>query len=248
MGQRCDERHWIFAMMLLDSNGNNGPALALIPAKEVEVLDTWHVDGLKGSGSNTVVIKDVFIPTRHLVSEEGLLAGNTSGSRLLLEPIFHTPMVSRAGFFAAVSVVGAAQGALEQVKRAWSNLASAKPTHEFATRYARLGEAHLMINAAECLVRETGRQMLIVPHTKEKQIWLRIETRSRFAYAVKLCRDAVHLLNAGAGSSVHRLSAPFQRFLGDINMMTSNVGFDEDQSFELAGRSLLGLPANTTIF
>src|SRR5579872_788390 len=34
----------------------------LIPAKDVEILDDWHVTGLRGSGSNSVRVKDMFVP------------------------------------------------------------------------------------------------------------------------------------------------------------------------------------------
>jgi 3-hydroxy-9,10-secoandrosta-1,3,5(10)-triene-9,17-dione monooxygenase len=91
--------------------------------------------------------------------------------------------------------------------------------------------------------------MLAAPELSgQDQDRLRIETRAGFTYAVKLCRDAVALLSSGAGAGVHRLAVAFQRYVRDINLMASHIGFDEDQVFELQGRSLLDLEPNTPIF
>jgi alkylation response protein AidB-like acyl-CoA dehydrogenase len=236
-GSGVTEADRLFAMMLSEEAGTKKYGMASIPARQATILDTWHTDGLKGSGSNTVVVEDVFVPGAHFVSDPGLIAGKTSGSQRFRDPIFRTPMISRGGFFAVVPVVGAAQGALEQVRSAWRDRAAASASpQELPTRYFRLGEAHLMIATAETLVRDTGRKMLAAPDLNEQdQIRLRIETRSRFAYAGKLCRDAVALLNGGARATLHRLHVPFQRYLRYINIMASHVGFDEDQAFELAG-------------
>ena len=33
-----------------------------VPYADYEIKDTWHVAGVCGSGSNTVVLDDVFVP------------------------------------------------------------------------------------------------------------------------------------------------------------------------------------------
>ena len=240
---------WIFAMVMSDDPAITKPGVVLIPTSEVTVLDTWHMDGLKGSGSNTVVVKDIFVPTDRAQWATELYTGRTETSKEFKDPIYRTPLVMRASFFATVAVVGAAQGAAQQIRSALHERQQTNPApQEIPTKYSRLGQADLMVKTAEILLRETARKMLCAPDLSDNDLTtLRIEARGKFSYAVKLCRDAA-LLSSGAGANVHRLDAAFQRYVRDINLMASHAGFDEDQSFELQGRSLLDLEPNTPMF
>src|SRR3984885_6717611 len=44
--------------------GGGAPAtrLGVVPAREVQIDDVWHVSGLKGTASNDIVVNDLFIP------------------------------------------------------------------------------------------------------------------------------------------------------------------------------------------
>jgi alkylation response protein AidB-like acyl-CoA dehydrogenase len=47
-----------------DAGGASASLTFLVPRDEVaEVVDDWHVMGLRGTGSKTVVLEDVFVPT-----------------------------------------------------------------------------------------------------------------------------------------------------------------------------------------
>ena len=43
-------------------------SLALIPMAEMTIEDTWFVAGMKGTGSNTIVADEVFVPDHRLLS------------------------------------------------------------------------------------------------------------------------------------------------------------------------------------
>lgn len=244
---------WVFGMALVADRGDPPPMLmVLFPAAAAEVVDTWNVDGLAGSGSNDVRVENLFVPEYRTLADMRLLSGQTEEGRCHPEPIFQAPFVTFATFTASVPVLGAAQGALEHFRdrlaqrvEKGSNAKSA----ESPAKHVRLAEADLMISTAETLIRDSGRKMLAAARMDgPEQIQSRIAIRARLAHAVKQCRDAVLLLAEGAGSSVHRLSEPFQRHVRDIGVMASHVGFDVDQAYELHGRSLLGLEPKTMMF
>jgi alkylation response protein AidB-like acyl-CoA dehydrogenase len=52
---------WVFAMGLVDGEDPPSPRWFALPAREVVVLDTWHVDGLAGTGSNDFLVQDAFV-------------------------------------------------------------------------------------------------------------------------------------------------------------------------------------------
>ena len=47
-----------------DDGDGGGPRQisAFVPIEDVEILDDWHVGGLRGTGSNSYVVEDVFVP------------------------------------------------------------------------------------------------------------------------------------------------------------------------------------------
>ena len=49
--------------------------LAFIPMEEVTIEESWFVTGMKGTGSNTIVAAEVFIPAHRIISISALLAG-----------------------------------------------------------------------------------------------------------------------------------------------------------------------------
>jgi alkylation response protein AidB-like acyl-CoA dehydrogenase len=44
--------------------------IAISPASNFEILDTWHSTGLAGSGSNDYRVKDLFVPEAHTIAQD----------------------------------------------------------------------------------------------------------------------------------------------------------------------------------
>jgi hypothetical protein len=72
----CELAEWIMLLCVVTENGRprlvaeNEPEtrFAFVRRAEVEILDTWHVGGLRGTGSHDVVVKNVRIPRAHTFS------------------------------------------------------------------------------------------------------------------------------------------------------------------------------------
>ena len=106
---------WIFGNCLLTADGQPLPAepgrppetrSMLFPASRVTVPDTWHVLGLRGTGSHDVVVDDVFCP-----AEESF--DLFTGVPCVPGPGFVAPLVHFVLHLGAVAV-GIAQGALDE--------------------------------------------------------------------------------------------------------------------------------------
>src|SRR5260221_8643764 len=67
-GSGCKHAKWFLGgSLLLDDEGESlhTSREMIIPANQFEILDTWEVAGLRGSGSHDVVVNDVFVPLEH---------------------------------------------------------------------------------------------------------------------------------------------------------------------------------------
>ena len=85
----CELADWFVLRCLVVSEGSPttlGPGanlkLFFIPKEEVEVIDTWHVGGLNGTGSHDIVIKDAFVKEAYAVGFDSPVAIDNAYSRL----------------------------------------------------------------------------------------------------------------------------------------------------------------------
>ncbi len=61
------ELDWILCTAGIDGSPNVGEFL--VRGDDVEIVETWNAMGMRGTGSHDIVLKDVFVPARHLVAE-----------------------------------------------------------------------------------------------------------------------------------------------------------------------------------
>jgi 3-hydroxy-9,10-secoandrosta-1,3,5(10)-triene-9,17-dione monooxygenase len=84
----------------------------LLPRKDYEIVDTWHTNGLKGSGSHDLVVKDAFVPAYRTLDFRDVWRNQTPGQLVNTSPLYKFPFVQV--FHRAVSngSIGALQGML----------------------------------------------------------------------------------------------------------------------------------------
>jgi alkylation response protein AidB-like acyl-CoA dehydrogenase len=73
----------------------------LVPLAEVEIVDDWQVRGLRGTGSKSLVLRDVFVPEHHSVMVSDLFAGTPPGA--LVHPDYPVLRAPR-GFLVSYSL------------------------------------------------------------------------------------------------------------------------------------------------
>lgn len=242
---------WVIVNALVANPG--GPPsvmMALMPAAEAQVLDTWRVDGMAATGSNDIVVDKVFVPTRHTVLNLAR-GGRPPGERDHANPIYGVPLLPFLAMSASIPALGAARAMLASHRERLAGhvrMGSVTTQVEKPAAQIRLAKADLIVRNAELLIRDAGRRLPEIAVLDEAdQSPARMQVRAQIAYAVTLCRDAAMLLAEGAGSGVHLLDQPFQRNMRDIIVVSSHVAFDVDAAYELHGRGLVGLPPNSVL-
>lgn len=240
---------WVIASALIE--GGNGPDMAmfLMPAAEVEVPDTWHMDGMSATGSHDIIVRDLFVPAHRMVRSATIRDGRGPASKFYNSPLYRIPMAPFLAATAAISAVGAAKATIQLTRERLGGHtkmgADAKQSEKPASQL-RLGRATTMARTAEMLIRDAFAEGLKLGDLEgQAQLSGRIATRAQIAYAVGLCRQAILLLCEAGGSTVHRLDNPLQRMLRDVNVISTHIVFDEDVVFELQGRDMFGLPPNS---
>ena len=66
--------------------------LSLMPMSELSVEDTWHMAGMRGTGSNTIVARDVFVPEHRFLPYPPAFEG-TYRTEHTEEAVYHAAFV-----------------------------------------------------------------------------------------------------------------------------------------------------------
>lgn len=213
-----------------------------LPVSQVKVEDTWYVDGLVGTGSNDVVIENVFVPEERSVSIVDLSHGGGPGSQLHAGPLYRTPMLPILTCAAATPALGQAKAAVRFFrenlpKRAL--LSSGLKQAEKPAAQIRLARAEIELHAAELLMRDVIDDVCTRRNTAT--IIDRARWATQMAMAVERCRAIIQTVCEASGAHAHFQSNPLQRAWRDINTLSCHTIFDLDGRLEAFGRVLLGL-------
>ncbi|MGH3658292.1 MAG: acyl-CoA dehydrogenase family protein, partial [Micromonosporaceae bacterium] len=206
---------------------------AIIPIDEVTVLDDWGGDrtiGMRGSGSNSVVVEDVFVPERRTCVFDWMdhaYDGPSPGTELHGNPVYLGPV---AGYFhmgLAAIVTGAAYAAVDHYEHILNTKALPfDPTmlrREDPQHQADLGRGLSMAESAEAIVvRMAEKFMEYATDTVERGVPFTMEMDARLygmaQRAGEMAAEAVELLFRSAGSSAGTKGHPMERYYRDVAM------------------------------
>ena len=247
----CDNADWaICAARLPKAAGRpSQPAFLLVPAGDCAIDDTWEVNGLAGTGSKTLVLKDVVVPEHRMILFADAAAGRTPGSRHHANRLFAVPVYCHVSACLAATAVGAAAGAVEDFIAATGNrLTRGSVTGgnnrmaEFQTVQIRVADAAASVDAARMiLLRDLEAIAREVRERGEGSVQQRITNRRGQAFAVDLSVRAVDILNAASGGNGLDLASPVQRAWRDVNAVGRHVSVNWDAVGAMYGQMALGL-------
>ncbi|HUH10658.1 MAG TPA: hypothetical protein VLZ73_08915, partial [Brevundimonas sp.] len=88
------------------------PRSFIMPVSDVTVKDTWRFSGMAGTGSNDIVVNDVFVPDYRSIDGVDLRKGPTDGTALYDNPLYAIPLVPMAYATIVPVLTGGLKGAL----------------------------------------------------------------------------------------------------------------------------------------
>ena len=223
---------------MLDADGEmtGGPRFVFAPASAVELLDTWHVSGLSGTGSTDYTMSDVVVPAEFAID--------------MAAPATRPEAHGNLSFFGflALSVASVAVGIADRAIEELTNLAVAKapagsrrtlaerPTTQIAVAQARA----TVDSAWAYLINTIGECWESAVETGENTVDQRFALRLAAADATQRCAEAVRQMYlTGGGEAVYDRS-PLQKLFRDSHVVTQHA-MTAERTYELGGRHALGL-------
>ena len=214
----------------------------LVPRRDYEIADTWFVAGQKGTGSNNVVVRDVFVPEYRTVNFSDIFMGQAPGMSVNPGPLYRHPLNATFPATLAVPVLGATIGAYE----VWRDGLRSKVTAYMREKVIEL--SHVQIRVAEIAAKIDAAELVLrrVLDVVRPGAPLNPEVVARnqrdYAYITRLCVEAIEQLYLASGGSANYESNPLQRYWRDVHAMAAHVMLNFDTAGEVFGRSTLGLP------
>lgn len=145
----CDHASWTFVGGPVIKDGRPVDfGSFLIPRSEYEIKDVWYVVGLRGTGSNTLVVKDVFVPRHRFLSYKAMNDHTAGGLATNSAPVYKMPWGTMHPTTISAPIVGMAYGAYaahveHQGKRVRAAFAGKRPkTTRCQGPYRRGGQRH----------------------------------------------------------------------------------------------------------
>lgn len=226
---------------LTDARGNPRAHMMLFNKDEVEFLDTWHVTGLKGTGSTDFQVTDVFVPEERAVAY--LNPRNPD------RPLYQFPNFTFLALGIAAVCLGTARAAIDELvalaqskKRVGNSKTMAEKTHthlEVARAEASLRSARAFYYEALDAAWSLAEQGERVPTAMRRD--LRLATNHAVEASVKTV-DAMYTL--AGGTSVYQ-SSRLQRHFRDVHVATQHIMVGPD-ILETVGKLYLGVEANAS--
>ncbi|MFI5625321.1 3-hydroxy-9,10-secoandrosta-1,3,5(10)-triene-9,17-dione monooxygenase oxygenase subunit [Nocardioides sp. NPDC051685] len=216
----------------------------LVPRERYEIVDVWNVVGLAGTGSNDIVVEDVFVPENFTLSmaETGRCKGpgqavNTGDLyKLQFHSLFTTTITT--------PIIGMARGAYEEhvtmqqnrVRASFGEKASLDP---FAA--VRVATASSDIDAAWALLMGNIReQQAYVARGEKIPIAQRLRIRRDQVLGTQRAIDAIDLLFEASGGRALANGTPLQRAWRDAHAGRVHAANDPERALQMYGASEFG--------
>lgn len=216
---------------------------ALAPREAFRVLDTWHVNGMRGTGSTEYEVNDLFVPSDMTF-------------RVFLDkpkhpaPVFRLPGAFFGSAVASVAL-GIGHGATEGLKQlavVKGGFPGGNPLQQQAYAQYAVAKAEALVESAKLYLNDAitaiwcsilaGRE--IDPAQRERARRACVQAAEASAEAVDLCCRA-------AGGHALFESQPFGRALRDVRAAIAQITLQRS-AMEDAGRAAFGLEPLSPVF
>jgi 3-hydroxy-9,10-secoandrosta-1,3,5(10)-triene-9,17-dione monooxygenase len=221
---------------------------AVLPIADVRILDDWDTIGVRGSGSSSVAVRDVFVPDIRVSRPDSARRGQYKSTQLEREWLYRAAFTPLAQIIIAFPALGAGLGALdvfmEQLPRRAITASPYTKQGEAPVTHLQLGEASAKIDAARMIIANAADE--IERHAKSDLVMEQI-TQARIrrdtGFASRLIWEGIDILAGACGGSFANVAHPLNRIWHDARVASLHASLVPSTVFELYGRMICGLDA-----
>ncbi|MCZ6464020.1 MAG: acyl-CoA dehydrogenase family protein [Proteobacteria bacterium] len=217
---------------------------AVVPAADFEIVDTWHVSGMRGSGSHDVAVRDVFVPHEHITAALST-PPRESG------PLFRFPPFCRLAYNKVGVSTGIARAALDhfaELAAETKRRGSARALRDKPAVQLAVAEAETLLRSARAFVFDAVGDVWDTAQAGDE-----VDRRQRAAVhlacsnAAGASVRAVELVHAAAGSAANFTAHPLDRCLRNVRVVPQHIMVSA-QWMQSAAGVLLGLDSELPFF
>lgn len=241
-GSGCDHSPWFILGAKLADPKADEPFIyhVMVPRADVEMDDTWHTLGMRGTGSKDLVVRDAFIPEHRSMPTFAMFLGLSPHTQ---SPMFRLPVYAGLSSMLSGSVLGMAergfQAFIDRTRERVNAYGAAKA--ESSGMQRRIAEAGAELAAARRLLddicqRFDAAMTVNQPPMSDRD---RIQFRWDAAYIAELSRRAIERVYSAAGAHSLYEGDPVLRAYRDVATACHHAVVDLDVVSELQGRAML---------
>lgn len=236
-------------VLLVDDEGQIAPRedgllapFVLLDRDDVTFQDTWHVLGVRGSGSTDYEVVDAFVP-------EGRWVELTRPTPHVDGPLYRFSLFSLLAGGIGCTAIGIADRALEEfgtLARGKVPQGSGRTLSERPSAQADAAKAEATIASARAFLLEAYADAWATaeagdaPSVEQRRL-VRLATTD----ATQRCADVVSRLHRAAGGEAVYQRCPLERLFRDANVVSQHA-MAAERTYELAGRLAFGLDSDTS--
>ena len=245
----CDHATWVLLGQIV-TDADNRPTdfrTFLLPRADYAIDDVWDTVGLRGTGSNDIVVDSVFVPEHRSLSFGDVFKLVVPGQDLNHGPLFRLPYGSVFSYSITTPIIGMATGAYEahvtylrdRVRVAYAGQKAAQDP--FAQ--VRVAEAAAEIDGAWLALERNMSDLMGYARAGEQiPVDVRLRARRDQVRGTGQAIRAVDRLFENSGGRALKAGTPIQRFWRDAHAGRVHAINDPERALSMYGGSEFGLP------
>jgi 3-hydroxy-9,10-secoandrosta-1,3,5(10)-triene-9,17-dione monooxygenase len=242
----CDHAQWVFlGGAVLDRDGQPVDfGTLLLPSTDYQIDDVWDTVGLRGTGSNDIVVADAFVPAHRYLSFADTSRCDCPGNAINDSPLFRLPFASVFSNVITAPLIGMALGAYDahvayMSERVRVSYGQRVADDQFA--HVRVAQAASELDAAWLQLERNMREMTYRAKAGEPiSMELRARARRDQVQGTNRAVDAVDRLFENSGGHALRRGTTIERAWRDVHSGRVHAVNDPERAFAIYGKHAFG--------